>query len=144
MNSSISFTDPGAMLGKAFLRIGQVLLLVLAVASASIAYLAFAEMFSGWDIDLDSDLIWLFSNVDAGEWISYFFIGLTIKFLVSVFGLAGAQNLRRNKALNQTSNELGLPARPDPSESMTCFESELRLVLKNPGRNLTMGSFFNA
>ncbi|OOG73344.1 hypothetical protein [Algoriphagus sp. A40] len=82
MNSSISFNDPGAMLGKTILRIGQVLLAILAVASASMAYLAFSEMFSGWDIDLDSDLVWLFPNVDSGEWISYFFIGLTLKFLI--------------------------------------------------------------
>ncbi|HSF52902.1 MAG TPA: hypothetical protein VLA71_04090 [Algoriphagus sp.] len=82
MNPSISFTDPGAMLGKAVLRIGQVLLVILAVASASMAYLAFEDMFSGWNIDLDSDLVWLFPNVDTGEWISYFFTGLTIKFLV--------------------------------------------------------------
>lgn len=88
MNSSISFTDPGAMLGKTILRIGQVLLVILAVASASIAYLAFAEMFSGWDIDLDSDLVWLFPNVDTGEWISYFFTGLTIKFLILLAFLA--------------------------------------------------------
>ncbi|WP_026966683.1 hypothetical protein [Algoriphagus terrigena] len=82
MNSSISFPDPGAMLGKTILKIGQVLLVILAAASASIAYLAFAEMFSGWDIELDSDLVWLFPNVDSGEWISYFFIGLTLKFLI--------------------------------------------------------------
>lgn len=82
MGQSISFTDQGAMLGKAILRIGQVLLLILAVASACIAYLAFEDMFSGWDIDLDSDLVWLFPNVDTGEWISYFFVGLTVKFLI--------------------------------------------------------------
>ena len=80
MNSSISFPDPGAMLGKTILKIGQVLLVILAAASASIAYLAFAEMFSDWE--LDSDLVWLFPNVDSGEWISYFFIGLTLKFLI--------------------------------------------------------------
>lgn len=88
MNSSISFTDPGAMLGKAFLRIGQVLLVILAVASGSIAYFAIEDMFSDWDLELDSDLVWLFPNVDTGEWISYFFIGLTLKFLVFLGFLA--------------------------------------------------------
>lgn len=82
MNPSISFTDPGALLGKAFLRIGQVLLVILAVGSASTAYLAFEAMFSDWDIELDSDLVWLFPNVDPGDWIGYFFIGLTLKFLI--------------------------------------------------------------
>lgn len=88
MNSSILFSDPGAMLGKTFLRIGQVLLVILAVASASMAYLAFEDMFSGWNIDLDSDLVGLLPNVDTGEWISYFFIGLTVKFLVLLAFLA--------------------------------------------------------
>lgn len=82
MNTSVSYTDPGAMLGKTVLKIGQVILIVLVLASGYVAYLASEGMFSGWDIHLDSDLRWFFPTVEPEDWIFYFSIGLAIKFLI--------------------------------------------------------------
>jgi hypothetical protein len=88
MNPTISYTDPGLMLGKTVLKIGQVLLVILALASGYIAYLASEGMFSGWDIDIDSDLLWLFPSAEPQDWIFYFSIGLAVKFLILVCFLA--------------------------------------------------------
>jgi hypothetical protein len=82
MNTSISLTDPGAILGKAFLKIGQVLLAIFVAGSGYMAYLASEGLFSDWEIELDSDLTWLFPSVKPEEWIFYIFIGLSIKFLI--------------------------------------------------------------
>jgi hypothetical protein len=88
MNPTISYTDPGLMLGKTFLKIGQVLLVILALASGYMAYLASEGMFSGWNIDIDSDLHWLFPSAEPQDWIFYFSIGLAVKFLIWVGFLA--------------------------------------------------------
>ncbi len=88
MNPTISYTDPGAMLGKTVLKISQVFLALLAVACGYMAYLASEGLFSGWDIDLDADLVWLFPSVQAEDLIFYFSIGLAIKFLILVGFLA--------------------------------------------------------
>ena len=82
MNTTLSYTDPGAMLGKTVLKIGQVLLAILAVASGYFAYLASEGLFSDWNIENDSDLVWLFPNPDPQDWIFYFSIGLAVKFLI--------------------------------------------------------------
>jgi hypothetical protein len=81
MNPSVSFTDPGAILGKTFLRIAQVLLLILAIGSGYIAYLASEGLFSGWNIEIDSDLESIFSTVSPDSWVIYLFLGFAIKFL---------------------------------------------------------------
>lgn len=82
MNPTISYTDPGAMLGKTVIKIGQVILAILAVASGYMAYLASEGLFSGWDIDLDSDFVWLFQSVHPEDLVFYFSIGLAVKFLI--------------------------------------------------------------
>jgi hypothetical protein len=88
MNPSISFTDPGAILGKTFLRIAQVLLVILAVGSGYMAYLASEVFFSGWNIEIDSDLEHNFPGVSPDSWILYLFLGLAVKFLFWVGILA--------------------------------------------------------
>ncbi|MDP2040411.1 MAG: hypothetical protein Q8S14_02220 [Algoriphagus sp.] len=70
------------------IQIGQVFLALLAVASGYMAYLASEGLFSGWDIKVDSDLVWLFPNSKPEDWIFYFSIGLAIKFLIWVGVLA--------------------------------------------------------
>ncbi|GMQ25997.1 hypothetical protein Aoki45_26790 [Algoriphagus sp. oki45] len=81
MNSSISFTDPGAILGKTFLRIAQVILVILAVGAGYMAYLGSEGLFSDWNIEMDSDLVEFFPGVDPESWIIYLFLGLALKFL---------------------------------------------------------------
>lgn len=81
MNPSFSNTDPGVMLGKAFLRIGQVILVLLALACGYMVYLASEGLFSDWNIEIDEDLMWLFSNLSPETLVSYLFIGLGVKFL---------------------------------------------------------------
>jgi len=88
MNTTLTYTDPGALLGKTFLKIGQVLLAILAVVSGYMAYLASEGLFSDWEVEIDSDLVWLFPRVDPQDWIFYFSIGLAIKFLIWVGVLA--------------------------------------------------------
>ncbi|RIW18683.1 hypothetical protein D0X99_03090 [Algoriphagus lacus] len=82
MNTELSFTDPGALLGKTFLKIGQVFLAIMAIGSGYIAYLASEGLFSDWDIEVDSDLTWLFPSVRPDEWIFYVAISLSLKFLL--------------------------------------------------------------
>lgn len=88
MNSTLSYTDPGAMLGKTVLKISQVFLVLLAVASGYMAYLASEGLFSGWNIEIEDELVWLLPSVEPEEWIFYFSIGLAIKFLIWVGILA--------------------------------------------------------
>ena len=88
MNPTISYTDPGAMLGKTVLKISQVFLVLMAVASGYIAYLASEGLFSGWDPDIDADLVWLFPSIQVEDLIFYFSIGLAVKFLIWVGFLA--------------------------------------------------------
>ncbi len=88
MNTSISYTDPGAMLGKTVVKLSQVFLLILALASFYMSYLASEGLFSDWDVELDSDLAWLFPNVEPQQWIIYFSIGLGVKLLIWIGLLA--------------------------------------------------------
>jgi len=88
MNPTISYTDPGLMLGKTVLKIGQVILAILAVASGYMAYLAYEGLFSGWDIEIEDELVWLFPSAEPQDWIFYFSIGLAVKFLIWVGFLA--------------------------------------------------------
>lgn len=92
MNTTVSYTDPGAMLGKTVLKIGQVVLALLAVASGYMAYLASEGLFSGWDIEIEEDLVWLFPRIEPEEWIFFIFfhrIGGQVSDLVGCFSLAG-------------------------------------------------------
>lgn len=82
MNNTLTFTDPGALLGKTVLKIGQAILVILAVASGYIAYLVSEGLFSDWDIEIDSDLAWVFPSAEPQDLIFYFAIGLSIKFLI--------------------------------------------------------------
>lgn len=82
MNTELSFTDPGALLGKTFLKIGQVILAILAAGCGYMAYLASEGLFSDWDIEVDSDLTWLFPSVRPEEWIFYIAIAFSLKFLL--------------------------------------------------------------
>jgi hypothetical protein len=88
MNTTLSYTDPGALLGKTILKIGQVILILLAVASGYMAYLTSEGLLSDWEIEIDSDLVWLFPSLEPQDWIFYFWIGLAIKFLIWVGVLA--------------------------------------------------------
>lgn len=81
MNSSIPHKDPGAALGKAFLKIGQVVLCILGAVCGYVAYLASEGLFSDWNVQLDDELIWLLPQLTSDEWISYLFIGLAVKFI---------------------------------------------------------------
>ena len=82
MNSSISFTDPGALLGKAFLKIGQVLLAILAVGCGYLAYLASEGLFSDWDMEVEEELLWLFPTLSPVDWMIFLLIGLGLKSLI--------------------------------------------------------------
>lgn len=88
MNSSISYTDPGAILGRAFLRIGQVILALFALGSGYMVYLGSEGLFSDWEIEIEEDLLWLFPFVSPEDWVSYFFVGLGLKCLFWVGILA--------------------------------------------------------
>ncbi len=82
MNPTISLSDPGALLGKTFVRIGQGLLIFLLLGSAYIAYLAADGFFTGWDWEFDSDLANLFPGQSPDAIISYFFVGICVKLLL--------------------------------------------------------------
>lgn len=81
MNPSISFTDPGAILGKTFLRIAQVILIILAVGAGYMAYWASEGLFSDWAIQIDSDLEQVFPSISPESWIMYLSVGMAVKFL---------------------------------------------------------------
>lgn len=88
MNSTISYTDTGAILGKTFLRIAQVLLVILALGAGYMAYLANEGLFSNWNIQIDSDLENLVPSIAPESWITYFSIAIALKFLLWVGILA--------------------------------------------------------
>lgn len=81
MNSSLSYSDPGAALGKAFLKLGQVVIGILVAGCGYLAYLASEGLFSDWNVQLDEDLTWLLPELTTDQWINYFFIGLALKFV---------------------------------------------------------------
>lgn len=82
MNTSMTYTDPGAILGRAFLRIGQVMLVLLALASGYMVYLGSEGLFSDWEIEIEENLLWLFPSLSPQDWITYFFVGLGLKSLL--------------------------------------------------------------
>lgn len=82
MNTSMTYTDPGAILGKAFLRIGQVMLVLFALACGYMAYLGSEGLFSDWEIEIVEDLLWFFPSLSPQDWITYFFVGLGLKSLL--------------------------------------------------------------
>ncbi len=81
MNTSMSISDPGALLGKAFLKIGQVILAILAVGSGYMAYLISEGLFSDWEIEVEEEFLWLFPYLSPEDWMIYLFIGFGLKFL---------------------------------------------------------------
>lgn len=86
MSSTIYFTDPGAMLGKTMIKIVQVILIIMAVGCAYMAYLASEGFFSEWTLEIDSDLSLILPNLEPQQWIVYLSLGLAFKFLIW-FGL---------------------------------------------------------
>lgn len=79
MNSSLSLSDPGALLGKTVVKIGLVLLILLLLGCGYMAYLASAGFFSGWDVEFDSDLAGLIPGHDTDSILVYFFCILCVK-----------------------------------------------------------------
>ena len=82
MNSSLSLSDPGALLGKTVVKIGLVLLILLLLGCGYMAYLASAGFFSGWDVEFDRDLAGLIPGQSPDTLLVYFFGALCAKFLV--------------------------------------------------------------
>lgn len=82
MNSTLTLSDPGAVLGKTFLKIGQVLLALLLLGCGYMAYLASEGFFTGWDSEFDSDIASIFPGQSPDTIILYFFIGLGVKLLI--------------------------------------------------------------
>ena len=62
MNSTLTLSDPGAILGKTFLKIGQVILTLLLLGCGFMAYLASDGFFTGWDVEFDSDVASIFQG----------------------------------------------------------------------------------
>ena len=81
MNPTITLHDPGAILGRTFLRIAQVILLIAALGCAYMAFLASEGLFSGLDIEFDSDFQEIFSTQSPDEILVWIFGGLAIKAL---------------------------------------------------------------
>ncbi len=82
MNSTLSLSDPGAILGKTFLKIGQALLGILLLGCGYMAYLASTGFFSGWDVEFDSDLASIFPGQSPANILFYFFVALGAKILI--------------------------------------------------------------
>jgi|GEM_PF-2090389 len=83
MNQEIAhMSDPGLELGKVVVKIGQVLMLLLAMFFFYLAYLDQFGFFSDWNIQLDPDISWLFPSLNPETIISIFCIGAGFKFLL--------------------------------------------------------------
>lgn len=82
MNSTLTLSDPGALLGKTFLKIGQVILSLLLMGCGYMAYLASGGFFSGWDAEFDSDLANIFPSQSPDTIFFYFFVAIGIKILI--------------------------------------------------------------
>ncbi|GAA0879342.1 hypothetical protein GCM10009119_23100 [Algoriphagus jejuensis] len=82
MNSPLSLSDPGAILGKTFLKIGQVLLVLLLLGCGYMAYLASEGFFTGWDFEFDSELASIFPGQSPDTIIYYFFLALIVKIAI--------------------------------------------------------------
>jgi hypothetical protein len=95
MNSTMSFTDPGAALGRAFLKIGQVLVGILTAGCVYLAYLASEGFFSDWKVDLDEDLTWPFPHlsVRSMDRVPLHWTCLEIYFLVWIISMDRTENL---------------------------------------------------
>lgn len=88
MNTSMSISDPGVLLGKAFLKIAQVFLAMLAVAFGYLAYLISEGLFSDWDLEVEEGLLTLFPSLSPEDWMIYLLIGLGVKSLIWIGILA--------------------------------------------------------
>ena len=82
MTATLSLIDPGALLGKTVLKIGQVFLLILLIGCGYMSYLASEHFFSGWDSEFDADLARIFPGQSPDSILFYFFIALGVKILV--------------------------------------------------------------
>lgn len=82
MNSTLTLSDPGAILGKTFLKIGQVILVLLLLGCGFMAYLASDGFFTGWNAEFDSDLAGIFPGQSPDSILLYFFVGLCVKILI--------------------------------------------------------------
>jgi hypothetical protein len=82
MSATISTTDPGVLLGKSFLRIGQAILTVLILGCGHMAHLASEGYLTGWNAEFDSKIASIFSGQDPDTILFYFFIAAGIKMIV--------------------------------------------------------------
>ena len=82
MNSTLTLSDPGAILGKTFLKIGQVILTLLLLGCGFMAYLASDGFFTGWDAEFDSDVASIFQGQSPDTILLYFFIAVGFKILI--------------------------------------------------------------
>jgi hypothetical protein len=82
MNAPVLLSDPGAILGKTFVKIGQVILSLLLLGCVYMAYLASEGFFTGWDLEFDADVASIFRGQDPDTVLLYFFVALAFKVLV--------------------------------------------------------------
>ena len=82
MTASLTLSDTGALIGKTFLKIGQVLLALLFFGCGYLAYLASEGFFTGWDPEFDSDVASIFPGQNPDAILFYLFVGLAAKILV--------------------------------------------------------------
>ena len=81
MNATVTFSDPGLFLGKTIVKIGQVILAIVALGCGYMAFLASEGMFSGWNVEIDSDFQEFFSISNPDTILFYLFLGLALKTL---------------------------------------------------------------
>ena len=82
MSTTISLSDPGAQLGKTFVKIGQILLALALLGCGYMAYLAWEGFFTGWDWEFDSDLAEMIPGLSPDTIIFSFFLLLCVKALI--------------------------------------------------------------
>lgn len=82
MSSTLTLSDPGAILGKVFLKVGQVILALLLLGCGFMAYLASDGFFTGWDAEFDSDVASIFPGQNPDSILFFFFLGLGVKILI--------------------------------------------------------------
>ncbi len=83
MNQQIThLSDPGLELGKVVVKIGQLIMLFLALIFFYLGYQGQFGFFSDWNIEIDSSIGWFFPGLSPESIVSIFCIGAGIKFLL--------------------------------------------------------------
>ncbi|MBN7809399.1 hypothetical protein J0A68_00440 [Algoriphagus sp. H41] len=83
MSATLSLSDPGALLGKTFVKIAQALLALLLMGSGYMAYLASEGFFTGWDWEFDAGLADLVPGQNPDTILVYFFLAICLKLLLA-------------------------------------------------------------